>query len=122
MWEKICIFQIKAVLLHTIYENYRRYFNTTESATLVYSGSVSVADKDGQPLMPYINPSFSSGAVAQSIIYNPDAHYGSLAEPIQLIPLDVDKAVKQMINGVLYILRDGKIYNAQGAIVNNPEK
>ena len=108
--------------MHTIYENYRRYFNTTESATLVYSGSVSVADKDGQPLMPYINPSFSSGAVAQSIIYNPDAHYGSLAEPIQLIPLDVDKAVKQMINGVLYILRDGKIYNAQGAIVNNPEK
>ena len=126
LWEKICIFQIKAVFLRTFYENYRRYFNTTESATLVYSGSVSVADKDGQPLMPFINrpsaASFSSGAVAQSIIYNPDAHYGSLAEPIQLIPLDVDKAVKQMINGVLYILRDGKIYNAQGAIVNNPEK
>ena len=29
---------------------------------------------------------------------------------------------KHLINGQLYIIRDGKIYNAQGALVNNPEK
>lgn len=56
------------------------------------------------------------------IRYVADNHYGSLAEPIQLMPLDVDKAVKRMINGVLYIFRDGKIYKAQGALVNNPEQ
>jgi hypothetical protein len=30
---------------------------------------------------------------------------------------DGSKARKQMINGTLYIIRDGRIYNAEGAVV-----
>ena len=75
------------------------------------SGVVRFETEDGQPLVS-----------DKQIRYVADCHYGSLIEPIQLMPLDADKAVKRMINGVLYIFREGKIYNAQGAIVNNPEK
>ena len=59
LWEKICIFQIKAVFLHAFYENYRRYFNTTESATFVYSGSVSIGHRPHHSAAElWLNPSF----------------------------------------------------------------
>lgn len=54
------------------------------------------------------------------IRYVAKSHYGSLTEPVLLMPLDAEKAGKRMINGVLYIFHNGKVYNAQGALVNMP--
>lgn len=61
--------------------------------------------------------------------FNADAHYGSMAEPVLLVigstqdkethNADADaKAVKTLLNGILYILRpNGTIYNATGVRV-----
>ena len=75
------------------------------------NSTVTFQTEDGTPL-----------AAERPISYVADSHLGSILEPIKLETADVDKAVKRMINGILYIFRDGKVYNAQGSLVTNPEK
>ncbi len=55
------------------------------------------------------------GGIEDRISYVPDAHFGSLKSPVLLTPLDNNSGVKKrFINGILYILRDGKTYTVQG--------
>ena len=82
------------------------------------SGSIRFETEDGTPLTPFINrpsaASLSSGAAAQSINYKPDAHYGSLTEPVLLVPDDATRVYKIIENDHVVIIRNNEKYDVTG--------
>ena len=82
------------------------------------SGSIRFETEDGTPLTPFINrpsaASLSSGAAAQSINYKPDAHYGSLTEPVLLVPDDANRVYKIIENDHVVIIRNNEKYDVTG--------
>ena len=90
------------------------YFLTIQSDK---SGTLRFELEDGTVLRAII-PSLSSKA-ASPLPYVPDAHYGTPEEPIILLPSTTqqDGAYKFLRNELLFIECNGKIYNAQGALV-----
>ena len=93
----------------------RLYFITIQSDQ---SGSIRFEAEDGTPLTPFINrpsaASFRSGAAAQSINYKPDSHYGSLTEPVLLVPDDANRVYKIIENDHVVIIRNNEKYDVTG--------
>ncbi len=96
------------------------YFLTIQSDK---SGTLRFELEDGTVLRAII-PSLSSKAAsplseASPLPYVPDAHYGTPEKPIILLPSTTqqDGPYKFLRNELLFIERNGKIYNAQGALV-----
>lgn len=69
--------------------------------------------EDGTPLQ-VINPTFGSEAAAQSVIYCPDVHLGSLKAPIRLLICGNSRQYKIIENDHVVIIRNNEKYSITG--------
>ena len=69
--------------------------------------------EDGTPLQ-VINPSFGSEAAAQSVIYCPDIHLGSLKAPVRLLICGNSRPYKIIEKDHVVIIRNNEKYSITG--------
>ena len=88
------------------------YFLTISSNI---TGTLRFTTTDGQEL--FIAPSSLQGGVGDRLTYVPDAHYGTLNDPVLLVPGDEQQPYKVIEDDRVVIIRDGVRYNVQGVII-----
>ena len=74
------------------------------------SGVVRFETEDGQKLNVQINEQM----VNRNILYVPDSHYGSLTEPVLLVPDDANRVYKIIENDHVVIIRNNEKYDVTG--------
>ena len=84
------------------------------------SGVVRFETEDGQKLNVQINEQMvneqmvNDQMVNRNILYVPDSHYGSLTEPVLLVPDDANRVYKIIENDHVVIIRNNEKYDVTG--------
>ncbi len=79
------------------------------------SGVARFETEDGQKLNVQINEQMvNDQMVNRNILYVPDSHYGSLTEPVLLVPDDANRVYKIIENDHVVIIRNNEKYDVTG--------
>ncbi len=87
------------------------YFLTVQSDK---SGPLTFRTADGRQLTPTLPESYSEAGQTSSVYYTPDAHYGSLEEPVILSVNHEPLTIKLLEDQHIVIIRNGDKYDLTG--------